>query len=236
MAHLLNMSLDEVIEQNRKRKTQDNRGSDFSRRERRRDNRQDYHSRGDRNYPSFRVERRVRHERFERRPYRDNQRYDRGPRVQERTVVSIENLSHEVSEAELRDIFERTGPINRIKIDYDSAGRSNGSAEVHYKFKDDSYKAVTSFNNMTLAGLNIRVAAIKKEIPQRNNFRDNHRGFKRDRYARGPRYSGRKDENDRKPPKSAEELDADMEAYMSKNDVNGGTSNLPEGDAMDLGL
>lgn len=69
----------------------------------------------------------------------------------------ITNLHYEVSREDLRALFESIGPVIRIYMHYDRAGRSNGKAEVTFERGDDARVALERFHQMPLDGLPMHI-------------------------------------------------------------------------------
>lgn len=71
------------------------------------------------------------------------------------------NLHYEVSEKDLKELFESIGPVHRAVIDYDRAGRSNGRATVHFFERDDAYRARERFQNVPLDGKAMQIEILR---------------------------------------------------------------------------
>ena len=82
--------------------------------------------------------------------------------------ITISNLHFEVSEKDLRELFESIGPVSKATIDYDRAGRSNGTATVFFKRHEDAYSARERFQNVPLDGkpMQIELQRWAKTIPR----------------------------------------------------------------------
>jgi THO complex subunit 4 len=73
------------------------------------------------------------------------------------TMVVIDNLKYDVLEDDLRELMEVIGPIESIKIAYDSSGRSQGKAEVVFRSKYDAEQAVKEYNAVEIDGQKMKV-------------------------------------------------------------------------------
>ncbi|PPR06813.1 hypothetical protein CVT26_003839 [Gymnopilus dilepis] len=146
------------------------------------------------------------------------------PQATEKIIVS--NLPSDVNEAQIKDLFTQTvGPLRDITLSYDASGRSKGIATVVFQKKGDGAKAFQQYNNRLIDGkrpmkiemvldpskplpLASRVApapAAAKTAATRTSIRG-----RRVRGRGGARKSDR-------PPKTAADLDAEMEDYTAAN-------------------
>lgn len=57
-------------------------------------------------------------------------------------------------------MFSKIGPVQRIRIDYDRAGRSEGSATVTYQHIDDARQAIREFDGANAKGQPIRLTLL----------------------------------------------------------------------------
>ncbi|KAH8996346.1 hypothetical protein EDB92DRAFT_1843399 [Lactarius akahatsu] len=153
------------------------------------------------------------------------------PQPVEKIVVS--NLPQDVNEAQVKELFQTTvGPLREVNLHYDSNGRSKGVASVIFQKKGDGNKAYQQYNNRLIDGkrpmkievvvdpsrlapipsLASRVAPAENTSPVTNGTQAaRSRGAPR---GRGRRPGSRKTE---RPPKTAEDLDAEMEDYTASN-------------------
>jgi len=150
----------------------------------------------------------------------------------EKIVVS--NLPQDVNEAQVKELFQTTvGPLREVNLHYDSNGRSKGVASVIFQKKGDGNKAYQQYNNRLIDGkrpmkievvvdpsrlapiptLASRVAPADNTSPVTNGTQvaRSRGGAPR---GRGKRTGSRKTE---RPPKTAEDLDAEMEDYTASN-------------------
>jgi len=73
------------------------------------------------------------------------------------TMVVIDNLKYDVLEDDLRDLMEPIGPVESIKISYDSSGRSLGKAGVVFRSKYDAEQAVKEYHGVDIDGQKMKV-------------------------------------------------------------------------------
>jgi len=145
--------------------------------------------------------------------------------------IIVSNLPGDVNEAQVKELFSQTvGPLKDITLHYDAAGRSKGVATVSFQRKGDGTKAFQQYNNRLIDGkrpmkieivvdpskplpLASRVAPAPVATNGAQTPAPRAGGASRGRRARG-RGNARKTE---RPPKTAADLDAEMEDYTASN-------------------
>ncbi|KAK4623969.1 hypothetical protein CLAFUW4_06135 [Fulvia fulva] len=73
------------------------------------------------------------------------------------TKIRVDNLHYELTEEDLRDLFERIGPTTSVRLLYDRADRSLGTAYVIYEDPRDARAAVDDFDGQMANGQPIRL-------------------------------------------------------------------------------
>ncbi|KJZ73595.1 hypothetical protein HIM_06928 [Hirsutella minnesotensis 3608] len=190
MADKMDRGLDEIIADNRSSGPRNRRGGgNFRRRER-----QDYprdgvrkqstrsDSRNDSRYDDRNEPRREPrnidsewvHDRFEennsrRGPATRRRRESPAPSDQKGSKLRVENIHYDLTEEDLDELFARIGPVVRLQLLYDRAGRSEGTAYVTYESREDALEAVKQFDGANANGQPIRLNLIPSG-PARNPF------------------------------------------------------------------
>jgi len=134
--------------------------------------------------------------------------------------IIVSNLPPDVNEAQVKELFTSTiGPLKEVTLNYDQHGKSKGIATVTFARKGDGSKAHTQYNNRLIDGkrpmkiemvlgpappptLAQRVAP----APAATAVQAAARNAQKTRRAPRPRAPKR-------PKKTAEDLDAEMEDY-----------------------
>ncbi|QRW05682.1 RNA recognition motif protein [Ceratobasidium sp. AG-Ba] len=154
--------------------------------------------------------------------------------------IMVSGLPPDVNEEQIKELFQSTvGSLSSVQLNFDSQGRSKGTATVIFQKKGDANKAFEQYNNRLIDGkrpmkieivmdptkvpppsLASRVApapAEKKQPAQKaaaSSAAPERAGKPAGGRGRGRR---RKGGNDR-PAKSVADLDAEMEVYKATPD------------------
>ncbi|XP_047090168.1 THO complex subunit 4A-like isoform X1 [Lolium rigidum] len=157
------------------------------------------------------------------------------------TKLFITNLDFGVSSEDIKELFSELGDLKRCSIHYDRSGRSKGTAEVIFARRGDANAALKKYNNVQLDGKPMKIEILGTNTPTapaalpanngnyaRNVSRSAPRSAPaglpqsrpRARGGRGRRGggaggsgSGGRRGKERNQPRSAEELDADLDNY-----------------------
>ena len=102
--------------------------------------------------------------------------------------IYVGNFSFQVTEPELRALFEPYGAVEsaRLATDRDS-GRSRGFGFVSMTNDDEAEKAMAALNGKDSGGRALTVNEAKPQA-QRRGFRDEGRGDRAPRQRREPRW------------------------------------------------
>jgi len=86
--------------------------------------------------------------------------------------IYIGNLSYDVSEEKIKELFSKFGEVSSVKIITDQySGRSKGFGFVEMNDKDSADKAIQELNGTDVLGRDIKVNLAKPKKDNRSNNR-----------------------------------------------------------------
>ncbi|OUM69634.1 hypothetical protein PIROE2DRAFT_68525 [Piromyces sp. E2] len=144
-------------------------------------------------------------------------------------AISISNLHWEVSENDLKSLFEEVADVSKVRIKFDKAGRSEGQATVVFNSRSDAQKAIEKFDGVELDGMEMKIKMDDSYSRRNNNGNNNdskrNRSSVFNRLGQGKGFKNRQNRrinNNRNSRKrdtrehlTKEMLDEEMDKYMS---------------------
>lgn len=90
--------------------------------------------------------------------------------------IYVGNLSYNIEESELREIFEEYGEVTSVKIITDKySGRSKGFGFVEMANDEDASNAIQELNDAEVEGRNIKVNEARERRNNKSGFQRNKR-------------------------------------------------------------
>lgn len=81
--------------------------------------------------------------------------------------IYVGNLSYQMTEGELEEIFSAYGAVKSVKIIFDrETNRSKGFGFVEMEGQDEGTKAIEELNNKEVGGRNLRVNEARPREPR----------------------------------------------------------------------
>ena len=115
--------------------------------------------------------------------------------------IIVRNLTRNVTNKDIKSVFEKIGPLRRCGINWNKTGESKGTAEVEYLYKADAYKACRKLDYKSIKGVPMRLEMkdgqkrilLKRLGDRRNSSTNSTRRLRtRNSYKRKANDSGRR--------------------------------------------
>ena len=88
----------------------------------------------------------------------DSRKRQRGLRPRRRGVkIIVRNLTRNATNADIKSVFEKIGPLRRCGINWNNLGESKGTAEVEFLYRSDAFRAMRRLDYKSIKGVPMRL-------------------------------------------------------------------------------
>ncbi|WFD29901.1 RNA-binding RNA annealing protein [Malassezia sp. CBS 17886] len=134
--------------------------------------------------------------------------------------IIVSNLPHDVTEPQVKELFATTiGPLRRVAMSYRANGQSTGIVTVEFQRKEDANRAYAQYNSRMIDSkrpLKIEVVVDPARAAPPARPAPATAAGKVARGTKAARGTGKKPTPQARAPKTAEDLDAEMEDYTKQ--------------------
>lgn len=150
------------------------------------------------------------------------------PRKNEPTRLHVSNLHFKVTSEDVRELFADIGLVKKAAVHYDKSGRSLGTAEVIFASRQHATAAIKKYHSIPLDGRPMYITLVPSQTTvhspakSRIGVKQNSGVFKKSQQTKNPKKGQspknkgkfqRGQRNQQKKEVTAEQLDAELEAY-----------------------
>ena len=136
----------------------------------------------------------------------DNRRRQRGTGFRRRGVkIIVRNLTRNATNADIKSVFEKIGPLRRCGINWNSLGESKGTAEVEFLYRSDAFKAVRKLDYKSIKGVPMRLEVregLRRILINRLGNRRNRSNTGARRFRERSNYNRSSNDNNRRRNRS----------------------------------
>ncbi|KAF2860625.1 polyadenylate binding protein [Piedraia hortae CBS 480.64] len=100
------------------------------------------------------------------------------------TNIYVKNVETEVTEDQLRELFEKYGEITSVSLAHDQEGKSRGFGFVNYAKHEDAAKAVDELNDHDFHGQKLYVGRAQKKHEREEELRKQHEAQRQEKSAK----------------------------------------------------
>ncbi|XP_068436754.1 polyadenylate-binding protein 4 [Clinocottus analis] len=107
-----------------------------------------------------------------------------GAKAKEFTNVYIKNFGDEMTDDQLKEVFDRYGKTLSVKVMIDPTGKSRGFGFISYEKHEDANKAVEEMNGSDLNGKTVFVGRAQKKMERQAELKRKFEVLKQERISR----------------------------------------------------
>ncbi|RWS30911.1 THO complex subunit 4-like protein [Leptotrombidium deliense] len=157
--------------------------------------------------------------------------FEGGSRQKGDAHLLVSNLHYDVSDADIQELFAEFGSLRKAAVHYDKSGRSLGTADVIYEQRSAAISAMKQYNGVPLDGRAMKIQLVSGGGAGAGAGTRANQSFG-DSFGKAARFSGgnrrgrgggarggggdRRTAGPGKKVPTAEELDAELDAYVNK--------------------
>ncbi|TNN83119.1 Polyadenylate-binding protein 4 [Liparis tanakae] len=107
-----------------------------------------------------------------------------GAKAKEFTNVYIKNFGDEMTDDQLKELFDKYGKTLSVKVMIDPSGKSRGFGFISYEKHEDANQAVEEMNGMDLNGKSVFVGRAQKKMERQAELKRKFEVLKQERISR----------------------------------------------------